>query len=263
MQPDIVQMITAAFFTVVGLFFIIWLIHLKLNNAGIVDVGWGIGFSIIALIYIAMAEGFNIRNTLMFTMVALWGARIALFLIRRIIFEKYEDKRYGFLRHKWGDKAKFNFLWFFEAQAIMQILISIPILIITLNPQTTIGIFEVLGFVIWMGSLYGEKISDDQLQSFKENPDNKGKVCQDGLWGLSRHPNYFFEVTCWFGLFIFALGSPNGWLGIVAPAIMLYLILKVTGIPLTEELSLKHRGEQYKEYQKNTRALIPLPRRTS
>lgn len=261
MEVNMTVMILSAFVSVMVLFFSIWVIHLKINNAGVVDVGWGIGFSIIALIYILMGEGFNLRNTLLFAMVALWGARIAVFLVRRIIFEKYEDKRYGYLREKWGDKARIRFLWFFLAQGVMQMLISIPFLVIAINTTSGPGIFEIIGFTVWMGSLWGEKISDDQLQVFKENPDNKGKVCRNGLWEHSRHPNYFFEVLCWVGLCIFALGSPHGWVGIIAPGIMLYLILYVTGIPLTEELSLKHRGEIYRQYQKNTRALIPLPRR--
>ncbi len=262
MESNIIAMVLISAATVISLFFIIWIIHLVLNNAGVVDVGWGLGFTLIALIYILRGEGFNARNMLMFIMVALWGTRIVFFLIKRIVFEGYEDKRYAHLRNKWGSNAAFKFLWFFEAQALMQILISIPILLISLNPNPAVTWIEILGFVIWMGALYGEALTDEQLQKFKMNPANKGKVCEAGLWKYSRHPNYFFEVLCWFGLFVFGLSSPYGWLGVIAPGIMLYLVLFVTGIPLTEELSLKHRGKDYEEYQKKTSSFIPLPRRT-
>lgn len=100
-------------------------------------------------------------------------------------------------------------------------------------------------------------LADRQLARFRADPANKGKVCQAGLWNYSRHPNYFFEWLVWVGYAVFALGSPWGWLGLIAPALMLHFLLNVTGIPMTEELSLKSKGDAYRAYQRTTSAFVP------
>ena len=96
-----------------------------------------------------------------------------------------------------------------------------------------------------------------QLKQFKANPANKGRVCQAGLWNFSRHPNYFFEWLVWVAFFLFALGSPWGWVTIYCPALMLFFLLKVTGIPMTEELAVKTKGDAYREYQRTTSVFVP------
>jgi steroid 5-alpha reductase family enzyme len=95
------------------------------------------------------------------------------------------------------------------------------------------------------------------LNAFKNDPTNKGKVCRVGLWNYSRHPNYFFEWLIWMAYLIFALASDGGWIAVFAPAIMLYLLLRVTGIPLTEENAIKSKGDLYREYQRTTSAFVP------
>ena len=84
-------------------------------------------------------------------------------------------------------------------------------------------------------------------------------VCQQGLWRFSRHPNYFFQSLLWWGLFLMALPISWGWTAIIAPLAMLHFILNVTGIPLTEELAIKKRGDLYRNYQRITSSFIPLP----
>ncbi len=103
----------------------------------------------------------------------------------------------------------------------------------------------------------GEGLADSQLKRFRAQPENRGQICQAGLWNFSRHPNYFFEWLVWVGLFIFALGSPLGCATLYCPALMLFFLLRVTGIPLTEELSLKSKGDRYREYQQTTSAFVP------
>ena len=105
--------------------------------------------------------------------------------------------------------------------------------------------------------MLGETIADAQLAAFKKNPENNGKVCDKGLWGYSRHPNYFFQWLMWMSYFVFALASPYGYLAIISPAIILYLILKVTGIPMTEEQSIRSKGEAYIKYQQRVSAFVP------
>jgi len=126
-----------------------------------------------------------------------------------------------------------------------------------MNASPRISPFEWVGFILWAISVNGERVADSQLSNFKKNPANKGKVCSEGLWNYSRHPNYFFQWLMWMSYFIFALGSPYGYLAIISPAIILYLLLKVTGIPLTEEQSIRSKGDAFREYQKTTSAFIP------
>jgi steroid 5-alpha reductase family enzyme len=111
--------------------------------------------------------------------------------------------------------------------------------------------------VLWLGAIAGEALADRQLQRFKADPANRGAVCQRGLWRYSRHPNYFFEWLVWVAYFVMALASPWGWLTLYCPALMLYFLLRVTGIPLTEQLSLQARGTAYAEYQRRTSAFVP------
>jgi steroid 5-alpha reductase family enzyme len=126
-----------------------------------------------------------------------------------------------------------------------------------LNTKTELSPLEYAGFILWFISVTGETIADRQLAAFKKNPANKGKICQVGLWNYSRHPNYFFEWLMWFSYFVFALGSPWGILAIISPAVILYLLLKVTGIPATEEQSLRSKGEAFKAYQASTSVFVP------
>ena len=116
---------------------------------------------------------------------------------------------------------------------------------------------DFVAIAVWVIAIAGESIADRQLDNFRNNPSNKGQVCKDGLWYYSRHPNYFFEWLHWWTYVLFAITYPLGWLSILAPALMLFFILKVTGIPPTEKQALKSRGERYREYQRTTNAFFP------
>jgi steroid 5-alpha reductase family enzyme len=243
------------------LFFVMWVIHLVLKNAAVVDVGWGLGFILLAAIYIIMGQGFNLRNTIYFLMISLWGMRIVLYLLKRISAEKEEDKRYKKIRQSFGSLSWIKFLAIFEFQAALEVIIGIPLLIVSLNPNPGLGVIEVGGVIIFIISLLGETLADEQLHSFKRDPSNKGKTCDAGLWKYSRHPNYFFEFMIWVGLCVYALGSPLGWVAVISPTVMYYLLMYVSGVPLAEEQSLLSRGEEYREYQQSTSIFFPLPKR--
>ena len=116
---------------------------------------------------------------------------------------------------------------------------------------------EWFGFILWLVALGGETLADRQLAGFKADPSNRGKVCRTGLWRSSRHPNYFFEWLVWVSLFVVALPAPWGWITIFAPALMLFFLLRVTGIPYTEQQSLRSKGDAYRAYQRTTNAFFP------
>ena len=248
---------------VLALFFLMWLLHLPLENAAIVDVGWGFGFIFLCLIDIVLGQGFNQRNIFLFTMILLWGLRISFFIFKRIRGETHEDKRYKKMRNEFGKMAWLKFLMIFEFQALLQIMIGVLFVVVTRNASPHLSIVEWLGILIFAAALIGETIADEQLKAFKDNPGNKGKTCDTGLWAYSRHPNYFFEWLIWMGLFIYALASPWGWLAAIGPAIMYYLLRCVSGVPMAEEQSLLSRGDEYRRYQERTSIFFPMPRKST
>jgi steroid 5-alpha reductase family enzyme len=210
-----------------------------------------------------LADGFEPRKLLICSMIGLAGFRLGTYLMIRIVSHiKEEEGRYQQLRKEWQPHPDRSFFWFFQAQAVSNVLLAVPFFIITTNTQASLSVFEYIGAGIWLIGFLGESIADWQLKAFKNDPKNKGEVCSKGLWNYSRHPNYFFEWTMWVSYFVFALASPYGYLAIISPAIILYLLLKVTGIPATEEQSLRSKGDKFRAYQKTTSVFVPWFKRS-
>jgi steroid 5-alpha reductase family enzyme len=154
------------------------------------------------------------------------------------------------------------FLFFFELQALLVAVFALPFLFISFDTSASVHPVAVAGAVLATIALCGEAVADMQMQSFKADPGNRGSVCQKGLWRYSRHPNYFFESLIWWAFFLAALPSPHGWVTILCPLLMLYFLFQVTGIPLTEEYSLRSKGDLYRAYQRTTSAFVPWFRKT-
>ena len=240
----------------------IWLVFRKMNNAAIVDVGWGSGFVIVGLVYAAMGQGLMERKLLISALMLIWGGRLAWHLLTdRILSGKPEDGRYQDFRAKWKDGIHTKFFFFFQFQALLVAFFSLPMLLVASNTAPAITMLEWIGAGVWFVGVIGESAADHQLRKFKDNPANKGRTCQVGLWRYSRHPNYFFEWVIWISYSLLALGAPYGWIGLLSPLGMLYILLRVTGVSLTEGHAIRTRGEEYKEYQRTTSVFIPLPRR--
>lgn len=241
-----------------------WFWQKRIRNAGVVDIFWSYNFPLIAIIYYLMSDGMPARKLLIALMVLLWGIRLGTYLYVRVLGHIHEeDGRYKQLRTDWAPNFEAKIFWFFQMQAVSNVLLSIPFLLASVNPAATVHPLEIAGTAIWLLAIVGESIADRQLQNFKQNAANKGKVCDVGLWGWSRHPNYFFEWCIWLGYFVFACASPWGWLSIICPAIILYLLLRVTGIPMNEEQNLRSKPAAYKAYQQRVSKFIPLPPKSS
>lgn len=252
------KLITIAFIAVFLIMTFIWWLQKKQGNAGIVDIAWSYNFPIIAILYYLLGDGYGPRKLLITAMVLVWGIRLGTYLLIRVLGHfKEEDGRYKQLREDWKDNLQFKFFMFFQFQAVINLALSIPFLILCLNTDDSIKPLEMVGAAIWCISILGESIADAQLKRFKAKPANKGKVCQNGLWNYSRHPNYFFEWMIWVGYFITALSPPYGWAAIVCPIMMLWFLYKVTGIPMTEEQSIRSKGQAYIDYQQTTSPFIP------
>ncbi len=174
-------------------------------------------------------------------MYALWSVRLAGHLAERIIGEP-EEGRYVELRQRWAANLNAKFFGFFQLQALLNVILAVPLLIACLNPEPSLHVLEAAGVAIWLVGLIGESIADGQLAAFKQDASNHGRVCDVGLWRYSRHPNYFFEWTIWIGYAVFALASPWGWLALAMPALMLHFLINVTGVKATEEQALRSRA---------------------
>jgi steroid 5-alpha reductase family enzyme len=238
------------------LMFALWLLYLKLNNASVVDPGWALGLALLGSLYAILGSGYPPRRGLIAGMSVIWGLRLALHLTRRIWGEP-EEGRYQQLRREWGRNIKAKFFIFFEFQALLDLVLSLPFLLAVMNAQPRLHRLEYLGVAVWILAIVGEAEADIQLAAFKRDPANHGKVCQIGLWNYSRHPNYFFEWLVWIAWALFALASPWGWLSFVCPALMLYFLYRVTGIPATEAQALRSKGDAYRQYQATTSAFVP------
>lgn len=246
-------------------FAVVYFLARRMDNYGIVDIAWSYAFSAVAAFYAAFGSGWPMRRTVIFGMAAVWSARLGTHLFVRVMsHHPTEDARYRQLRKVWAANFAPKMFGFFQLQAASVVVLSGGFLIASINRTTALHAWELAGIALWLVAVGGEALADGQLSAFKRDPANRDAVCDVGLWRYSRHPNYFFEWLVWVAFFVFALGSPWGWVAIVGPASILWLLLRVTGIPMTEEQSLRSRGDAYRRYQRTTRAFVPwFPKKNS
>jgi steroid 5-alpha reductase family enzyme len=223
----------------------------------VADIAWGIGFVLIAWLSFYLS-GYSLKSLLANSLVTIWGIRLASHIYSRNK-SKPEDSRYLEWRKTWRFFYLRSFLQIFFLQGIFLFLISLPIMFINHSISYSFGIVEVIGVLIWALGFYFESTGDSQLKEFISNPANKGKLMDQGLWRYSRHPNYFGEVTQWWGIFIIALSITGSLFTIIGPLTITILILFVSGVPLLEK---KYAGRpDWEEYKKKTSVFIPLPPR--
>ena len=243
---------------------LLWAWHLRLKNAGIVDAGWTALVGGLSVFYaLRIVDGMPGRRLAVAAMLGSWGARLTVMLLYDRVLRRPEEGRYANLRQRKGTGANRWFFWFFQAQALAAIFFSIPALIAVLNPSDEFSAVELVAAALWVVAFAGESTADRQLLHFKMDPGNRGKTCQVGLWRYSRHPNYFFEWLMWVAYALFASATPLGWIAFACPAVMLFLLLRVTGVPATEAQALRTRGDEYREYQRTTSVFVPWLRRSS
>jgi len=242
---------------------VVWVLAVRIRNAGIVDIAWSLNFSLLALLYATLGSGFLPRRLLIAAMTVLWSLRLGGYLYQRVMgHHPVEDGRYQRLRDEWGARADARFLWFFELQGLLNLVLSLPALLASANATPRIHVLEWLAAALWAVGILGEATADRQLDRFRRQDANQGRTCQAGLWRYSRHPNYFFEWLVWLSFFLFAAASPWGWASVYCPLLMLYFLFRVTGIPATEAQALASRGQEYRDYQRTTRAFVPWFRRS-
>lgn len=216
-----------------------YLLSIFKKRNDIADTAWGLGFILVTIYTLLFNPSLKLSISLL--LITVWGLRLAIHIHNRNKNKK-EDYRY----EQWKKNPYFRV---FITQGFFMWLISWPIIF----SSTSLRYFNFLGIIIWAIGFYFESTADKQLKEFIKNPNNKGKIMQSGLWSLSRHPNYFGEVTIWWGIWLLNLNS--AWWSIVGPLTITFLILKVSGIPLLEK---KYEGnKEFQDYKKRVSIFIP------
>jgi steroid 5-alpha reductase family enzyme len=248
--------LAALLWAYMSLWFVISLIK-KRND--VADIAWGLGFVLVAWASFILAGTASARGLLVGLLVSIWGLRLAWHIHARHR-GKAEDYRYRAWREEWGRWFYLrSYVQVYLLQGGFLFLIAAPVLLINASASTPLGILDALGVVVWLIGFYFEAVGDAQLARFIADPGNKGKLLQDGLWGYTRHPNYFGEAAQWWGLWIIALSVPNGRLAIIGPITITFLLLKVSGIPLLEKRMEQH--PDFAAYKARVSIFVPLPPR--
>ena len=237
---------------------IAWLVYLKTDNAAIIDVFWGPSLVIYAYLNLNAFGQLGDKEILVLALVTLWAFRLSNFLFFYRVYKKEEEGRYRKLRELWKTNIPLKFFLFFQSQNLFNFFLAFTFAGISLS-EMQVGLVSYLGTALVLLGILGETVSDFQLERFKKMKDKPGRVCRIGLWNYSRHPNYFFESIVWLGFATFAFDSGLRVvaLALVGPALILFTLFKVTGIPATEAQALRSKGEEYEKYQKEVSVFIP------
>ena len=240
----------------------LWLVHWRVGNASLADVGFCVGFGFVVIVCGMEGEGSPWRRILVVAMGCAYACRLGWHLWRSRIWRRTEDPRYRTLRAALGQWESVGFLGYFVLQVPACLFFGALLCWIMAHPFSAVRGWDLLGLGIFVLAFYGEALADVQLEQFRSDPTNRGKVLQTGLWRFSRHPNYFFEIVQWCAYIPLAVGLPGAWLAILWPLLMMSSLLWVTGVPLAEAQAMISRGEAYRVYQRTTNRLFPwLPRR--
>lgn len=235
----------------------LWAVSVVARDASLVDSVWGPGFGLAAVVYLAGGDGDWGRKLLLTALVLVWGLRLGVYIFRRN-HGRGEDYRYQAWRRQYG--AQYWWISFFQVfllQGGLLWLISAPLLAAQLGPATALTALDGLGALVWAVGFGFEVVGDWQLARFKTDPANRGRVMDQGLWRYTRHPNYFGDACVWWGFWLIACGGPGGWLTVFAPALMTFLLVRVSGVALLEQTLSQRPG--YREYVQRTSAFIPWP----
>jgi len=210
----------------------------------------------ISLFLVLAIPQLNVRAVLLFAMVIIWATRLGTFLFNRVM-QAGKDDRF--------DEIKVDFFRLLLTWTLQGLWVSFTAsaawAAITATSRVELGVFAIIGFIIWAFGYIFELLADAQKSEFKANPENKGKFIQSGLWSLSRHPNYFGEIIIWIGVAVVAFPVLSGWalLALISPLWVVAQLTLISGIPMLEKKADKRWGgqEDYEQYKMNTPVLIP------
>jgi steroid 5-alpha reductase family enzyme len=257
---ELVNTLIVAAVTVFMYMTAVFLLALWQKDNSIADVAWGPGFILVTFSTLILCGSFSLRQLVPCGLVLIWGLRLSIRIYRRNR-GKGEDARYRKWREEWGKSFIIrSYFQVFLLQGGVLLLNITPVLFINTYASGTPGLLDLLGVLVWIVGFGFESVADWQLDRFIKNKDNRGKIMDLGLWRYSRHPNYFGEVTMWWGIYILALSVPSGWASIIGPLTISYIILFVSGVPMTERFMQDNPA--FSDYKRRTSAFIPwVPRK--
>lgn len=242
---------------------VVWAFQRAVNNGGWTDVGWTFATGVAGVVYALWpVEGVVApRQMLCAGLIALWSLRLGLHLARRVSGAPVEDARYARFRQEWAPHFQSRMFSFLQTQAVAGALLAVAVLAAARNPAPGLGWQDAAGAILMLGAILGEGLADAQLARWKRDPANHGGICEAGLWGWSRHPNYFFEWLVWLAWPLIAIdpGHPWGLVALIGPAFILLLLIKVSGLPPLEAAMLRSRGAAWRDYQARVSPFVPLP----
>lgn len=244
---------------ITSLFVALWIASVVRHDASLVDRVWGAGFVVLAWFYWWLT-GMPTISLFVLMLISIWGLRLSVYLTWRN-WGHGEDYRYTQMREQYGTAfAWVSLVTVYLLQAVILWLVAfalLPTVSADAYPLTAWSLLAIIaGIALWALGVVFETVGDWQLARFKAISDNKGKVLASGLWRYTRHPNYFGEICVWWGFYCLAL-PVGGWWTVFAPALMTFLIIRVSGVALLEKgLSQK---TDYDNYKARTSALVPWP----
>jgi steroid 5-alpha reductase family enzyme len=241
-----------------------WAVVLKTGKSGWADAFWTASIGVCGCLAALVSLGGELhsgRPLIVAALVAFWSLRLASHIAGRTLSGE-DDPRYAHLRKQWGGRYRSQLFVFLQIQAAAAFVLVVALIAAATNPAP-LGWGDALGITVAVVAIIGEGLSDAQLTAFKTQPENRNKVCDTGLWSLSRHPNYFFEWLYWLAYLPIGLSFESyswGWVSILAPTLMYWLLVHVSGVPLLEAHMLRTRAEAFQNYQRRVRGFWPFPR---
>ncbi len=265
-EPILFNLIVTAVI-VVALVYTVYVVHLIVDDASIIDLFWGAGFGLVAIGLLLFSNPKTDHNVLLAILPIIWAVRYTTFIFFRN-WGKGEDGRYTDLRKRISEKemswALFSFYGVYGFQALAMFMVCAPLIIGMAAPEATqLGWLAIIGFCLWLLGFVFESVGDLQLEAFKrkhrdyDGPYSKKPVLTSGLWKYTRHPNYFGNACMWWGIGLIAINAPFGWIGLVGPAFMNFALVFLTG-KANNERKMNQRPA-YREYVNSTSGFFPLP----
>jgi steroid 5-alpha reductase family enzyme len=234
---------------------LIFIIAHYLKDNSIVDVFWGPGFVVVAAFTLMEATGWDVRKLVVSLLVLLWGIRLAMHILLRNR-GKGEDFRYRNWRETWKNFVLRSYFQIYMLQGLFMLVISAPVWFVNSMPNAPLTPWDNAGLIVFGIGFFFEVIGDMQLTQFKKDPGNKGKIITTGLWSITRHPNYFGEALVWWGIALYAVSLPYGWVTLISPVMLTLLLRFVSGVPMLEK---KYRDRpDWEEYAGKTAPFVPF-----
>jgi len=243
-----------------------WWLARQPGRSGMMDVVWSYATAAAGAAGALMpaAGAVMARQYLVAALALAWGVRLGTHIWWRGR-GGHDDPRYAALRRAWGDQWDVRLFGFAQIQAIAALGLALVIVCAGHAPGAFGAWSDWGGLALLLIAVAGEGLADAQLAAFRGKPANNGKVCETGLWSVSRHPNYFFEWLAWLAWPVIAIGADPAvalsWLTLAGPALMYWLLVHVSGIPLLEQHMLRSRGAAFADSQRRIRAFWPIPLR--